>query len=494
MGVVLLVAVAREKRRRGRARRKLRGKDKHLAAVAEALIQKIEGAVELPAHFARQSGNLFHLCSVGALQSCEGGLTCKRLLFCAQPLQVAQHVQHHSLVAYLGVAGAVPQRVPAQGGQAPRSVLAHSLGHAFTRKQGGLGVAQRIAQLQHGAFVFHRRRARHRQRVEDKPNQGDALVEGGRTRTLLHLLACPAFQDAPHLVVAAILVEERVIGGKRVGHLVVAQKLGEQVAVERLVHALVDGDGLGEVFPAARRDEALAAAGTALHLVEAVGLGLEKGGDGRVQPLFLGVVLPCRVIRLDVDLAQAVERDDVELVHRFVVLGRVARAHNRPVLGHAMPAERLELQELEHGGVQGLGHAINLVKEEYAAAQPGLFHVVVDGSHNLRHRVLGGLVGHTLELAVLDARQAKRALPRVMRHRVAHDANGKLLGHLLHHGGLADAGCAHKKDGALARRSDAVHPRLVFFQVRLDRVRDLALRSCDVHAETPFFRICMPLS
>ena len=83
---------------------------------------------------------------------------------------------------------------------------------------------------------------------------------------------------------------------------------------------------------------------------------------------FGSVGLPRAVVGLDIDFAQTVKRHDVELVHRAVVLGRVARAHDDPSFRHLMFTERLELQELEHRGVQRLRNAVDLVEKQDALA------------------------------------------------------------------------------------------------------------------------------
>ena len=101
----------------------------------------------------------------------------------------------------------------------------------------------------------------------------------------------------------------------------------------------------------------------------------------------------------------------------------------------------------------------------------------------------GGLVLEPLELAVHDARQTERALARVMRHRVRHHADAELLCDLLDDGRLADTGCADEEHRTLTRRVDDVHARVVFLQIRIDRILDLVLRCLNIHHErsVPFY-------
>jgi hypothetical protein len=67
-------------------------------------------------------------------------------------------------------------------------------------------------------------------------------------------------------------------------------------------------------------------------------------------------------------------------------------------------------------------------------------------------------------------RQAERGLARVVRHRVAHDADAELGGDLLHDGGLADARGAQQEDGALAAGLISYIPASSFLQIRVHRV------------------------
>ena len=82
-----------------------------------------------------------------------------------------------------------------------------------------------------------------------------------------------------------------------------------------------------------------------------------------MNALFGCIALECSIFGLDIDLTQTVESNDVKLVHRLVVLGGISSAYDNPVIGYAMPPERLELQELQHRRIERFRNAINLVKE-----------------------------------------------------------------------------------------------------------------------------------
>ena len=197
------------------------------------------------------------------------------------------------------------------------------------------------------------------------------------------------------------------------------------------------------------------------------------------------VVFPDHVIGLDIDLAQAVQGDDVKLVHRPVVLCRIARANHNPVVGDLVLAKGLVLQKLQHRGIQRLAYAVDLIQEQDAPAAPACLDVVVDRGHDLAHGVLAGLVLQPVEFAMLDARQTQGRLARVMRHGIRHDAYAQLMGYLLHDRRLADTRSPNQEDWTLMHRRDHVHTRVVFFKIGLDRILDLVFCRRYVHIVFP---------
>ena len=194
-----------------------------------------------------------------------------------------------------------------------------------------------------------------------------------------------------------------------------------------------------------------------------------------------GEVAPGGEVGLDLDALEAVPRGDVEVARHAVVLGRVARRHHDPTVGYAVPAERLVLQKLQHRGRERLGHAVDLVEEEDPFAPPRGLHRVVHRGDDLAHRVLGHVVFRVAVGPLRDERQAERALPRVVRHRVRHEPHAQLLRDLLHDGRLADAGRAQQEHGALPFGGKTIAAELVLREIRDHRVFDLLLRLLDVH-------------
>ena len=89
--------------------------------------------------------------------------------------------------------------------------------------------------------------------------------------------------------------------------------------------------------------------------------------------------------------------------------------------------------------------------------------------------------GMALELFVHDERQTERALARVMRHGIRHQADAQLLGYLSHDGRLADARGAHQEHRPLAAGIQQRPTMLVGGQIRLDGILHLLFRFCNVH-------------
>ena len=167
------------------------------------------------------------------------------------------------------------------------------------------------------------------------------------------------------MVVGAVLVEQQVVRGKAVGNVIVLQELLNQVAINFLSHALEQLDDFRQILPTARRHKALARR-RGHHGIEVFLLQIQKRQNGWMDIVVNGVRTPRIKRRLHYHFAQAVKRDDIELMDAFVVFGRIARAHHHPVVGHAMTPERLELQELQHAGIERFGNAVNFIQKQNA--------------------------------------------------------------------------------------------------------------------------------
>ena len=139
------------------------------------------------------------------------------------------------------------------------------------------------------------------------------------------------------------------------------------------------------------------------------------------------------------------------------------------------------LEELKHDGRQRLGDAVDLVQEQDALLCSALFHQIIDRGDNFRHGVFrdGGLFSAIAPL--LNDRQAKRALSRVVRHGIADQSDAELAGHLLYNGGFPDAGRAHQEDRALFLRGNAVVAECVFLKVDPKGIANLFFCLRDIH-------------
>ena len=191
-------------------------------------------------------------------------------------------------------------------------------------------------------------------------------------------------------------------------------------------------------------------------------------------------------VGLDGDLAQSVEGHHVEIVHRSVVLGRIARTHHSPSVGNLMSSKSLELQKLQHRGIERLRHAVDLVKKKNPPVIPRFLAVVVNRCDDFAHRVLADVELFVAVALVHDERQTERALPRVVRHGIRHKPDAELSCNLSDHSRFPNAGCAEEEQGALRFGRDEVGAGFIAGKVSLDGVRDLVLRFCDVHTGNSF--------
>ena len=209
---------------------------------------------------------------------------------------------------------------------------------------------------------------------------------------------------------------------------------------------------------------------------------------GGVQAVGAGVLLPHAQLRLNVDAPHTVERDQVELAHALVVLGRVARCHNDPPGGHGLIAEGLALQKLQHRGGERFADTVDLVDEQDAVLLAGALHGGVNAGDDLAHRVLGHAAGLSGVVALPDKGQADGALPRVVGDGVGHQRNAALLGDLLHDLRFADARRAHQQDGALAYRRDQRRTGVIAGQVRPHGLFDFLFGTLNIHGASSFRR------
>ena len=367
----------------------------------------------------------------------------------------------------------------------------HVVADGIQRAAAGQVALERDQVVSHeaqGLVAFHHRVHALEHSVQQKPHERHALVELRFGRARRDVAVGAAVEDARDLVVVAVLAEQLVVGEDLVGHLVVLQVLAHERGIGLEPLGLEGQHDAREVLPSARGDQH-GSRGACAHAVERAGLGLEVGGDGRVDAVSGGVFLPDRHVRLDVDAPHAVEHGRVELARRAVVLGRVARAYDDPSVREPVHAECLELQELQHGGCERLAHAVDLVEEQDALVDAALLACAVHGRDDLGHRVVRHAVLAPIELLLRDEGQAERALARVVRDGIRDEVDVHLAGDLRDDGGLAHARGAEHDEGPLHALRHARQSAVVFREVCAHRAADLLFRLLYVHALVRSFRV-----
>ncbi len=288
--------------RRRSARGELGEENEHLA-IPEAVVDEVEGAIHLVARSRRKRLDLPHFRLVRALYHMERHVAFRRLLEGTLRREALKQVDDQAFFpnerfrrrAGIDFTGELPLPFRDTG---PERVIN---GRACQKL--GLRPAQQVAQLEHDFLLTKRCRAVPGKGIEQEPQQSHPLIELRFRRAVLDGAACLPRQNRAHLVVRAVLLEERVVDSELIGNVVIAQELGEQLAVHGLAHLLVQRDDFRQILPAARRDERFPAAGARLDLVEAVLLRLEERRHRRVYAHFRGVRLPRAVIGFDVDFA-----------------------------------------------------------------------------------------------------------------------------------------------------------------------------------------------
>ena len=124
------------------------------------------------------------------------------------------------------------------------------------------------------------------------------------------------------------------------------------------------------------------------------------------------------------------------------------------------------LQELEHGGRQRLGNAVDLIQKKDALPGSRFLHSPIHSANDFTH----GIFRHGKMFAAVipfqNPGQAHRALPGVVGHGVGNQRELFLPCNLLHNGGLSHTGRPHQQQGPLAHRWVEIVPLLILAQIR----------------------------
>ena len=291
-------------------------------------------------------------------------------------------------------------------------------------------------------------------------------------------------QDLLYAVVVTILIIEIKIGREVLCDLLVLEILPDERFICLQAQRFIGVQQVGQILPAAGSDE-LCAVHVGVDLVEILGMQIEVAQDGTVDVGCAGVILPYLQVGLNVHPTDTVQRDDIEIADRFVILRRVACRHDDPAGRYSLVAEGLALQELQHGGGQRLGNAVDLVDEEDALFQAGGFHLGVDAGNDLAHGVFGHRDILVAVMALPDEGQAHGALAGVVGDGVGHQCHPALPGHLLHHLRFANARRAHQQDGALPDGGNGVFAQRILGKVSFYGMLDLFFGTFDIHNGSP---------
>ena len=211
---------------------------------------------------------------------------------------------------------------------------------------------------------------------------------------------------------------------------------------------------------------------------------LQVSRDRSVHPVLISILLPYRKIRRDIDPLHAVQRNDIKVADRPVILGRIARRDKDESFRHSVRPEHLVLQELEHCRCEGLGHTVDLVEEQDAFPDPRALDLVIDGGDDLAHRIFRDRVLFSPIALPCDEGKTDRTLPRVVRDRVGDEIYVHFLRDLPHDGCLADPGRSDEEDRPLPLRRDHIGAELVLLQVGADGAYDFFFCCFDIHVSS----------
>ena len=162
-----------------------------------------------------------------------------------------------------------------------------------------------------------------------------------------------------------------------------------------------------------------------------------------MNPCIVGIVFKAGKVLLNLDFSQSVHSYNVKIPNRFVVLRRVSCSHQYKALRNLMHTKGLVLKKLQHSGRQSLRHRIDFIQEKNPFGNAGLFDLLIDGGHNLRHGIFGN---RNLSIPILffgDIGQSNGGLSGVVGNGVGNQIDSQLLCHLLHNSGFSYSGRTH---------------------------------------------------
>ena len=198
--------------------------------------------------------------------------------------------------------------------------------------------------------------------VNKKAEDTEFLIEGSLPEHCTFLGDRP-FKDLRDPVESAVFAVQLVIGRKSSRDLRILQVLYAEPLIHRNAHLLVDLDDPGEVLPASGCHE-LPAVDLCFDTVKVFLPDLKIGQDRPVDPHLVRVLLPHREVFLDIDPLYAVQRNDVEIPHGLIVLGRISGCDDDKTVRDLVVSEHFVLQKLQHSRRQCLRDTVDLVQKQ----------------------------------------------------------------------------------------------------------------------------------
>ena len=209
---------------------------------------------------------------------------------------------------------------------------------------------------------------------------------------------------------------------------------------------------------------------------------LQIGHNRAMYASFIRVFLPGGKVLLNLDLPDPVQRHNVKLPHRFVVLRRISGRYNHKALRQMMCAKGFVLQKLQHGRCQCLRDAVDFIQKQDSLLYAAFLNLIIYRGNDFTHGILSdrGLLSSILLFG--KKRKADRALPRMVRNGVGNQIDPALSCSLLHDGCLADSGRPDQKERTLLLHGNQIFPHLIFLCIGPNGADHLLLCFLNVHA------------
>ena len=218
-----------------------------------------------------------------------------------------------------------------------------------------------------------------------------------------------------------------------------------------------------------------------LNTVEVLLIDIDKSQYRSMHSGIGCILLPGRIVCLYLYDLKSVQGHHIEFSYSLVELRRITRSDYDPAFGNGMLAEYFVLEELQHGGRQGLGYAVYLVEKENALFDTALFHGFIYRNNDLAHGILRDFLFHSVKKLPSDHRKTDGGLTRMMGHGIGYKGYPELCRYLLHNGGLTHTGSSQQKYRALTRYRYHIITSLILFQIQTYCLLDKILCLIDVH-------------